>query len=195
VVAHGWQFGASSTEVRRFAARVAEESTAARAHMLAVAAAFEEVDQNIEARVRSGLDQLGIPQSRLRMYDHHLCHAAAAVYFSPFGLQAQECCCVTWDGRGDFSSGKVVLFTPPPTAGTGGRSQSPKELQVIDSTSMFDSVGLLWAFVTAVLGFKPFRHEGKLTGLAAHGEAARTLPIFEQAMGLVQDLQTGRWQI
>ncbi|CAE8632104.1 unnamed protein product, partial [Polarella glacialis] len=30
VVAHGWQFGASSTEVRRFAARVAEESTAAR---------------------------------------------------------------------------------------------------------------------------------------------------------------------
>ncbi|CAE8583530.1 unnamed protein product, partial [Polarella glacialis] len=64
VVAHGWQFGASSTEVRRFAARVAEESTAARAHMLAVAAAFEEVDQNIEARVRSGLDQLGIPQTK-----------------------------------------------------------------------------------------------------------------------------------
>ncbi|CAK0831151.1 unnamed protein product, partial [Prorocentrum cordatum] len=60
---------------------------------------------------------------------------------------------------------------------------------------MFDSVGLLWAFVTAALGFKPFRHEGKVTGLAGHGDPAKTLPIFEAEMGLVEDPVSGRWRI
>eukprot|EP00418_Pyrodinium_bahamense_P021050 CAMPEP_0179114254 /NCGR_PEP_ID=MMETSP0796-20121207/53490_1 /TAXON_ID=73915 /ORGANISM="Pyrodinium bahamense, Strain pbaha01" /LENGTH=143 /DNA_ID=CAMNT_0020812469 /DNA_START=161 /DNA_END=592 /DNA_ORIENTATION=+ len=61
--------------------------------------------------------------------------------------------------------------------------------------SIFDSLGFLWAFVTAVLGFKPFRHEGKLTGLAGHGNAARTLHIFEGVMRLEEEPGGGRWRI
>mmetsp|Transcript_32191 Transcript_32191/g.90548 ORF Transcript_32191/g.90548 Transcript_32191/m.90548 type:complete len:631 (-) Transcript_32191:78-1970(-) len=216
VVAHGWRFGAASADVRRIAQRVAEERGLGVAkHLLYTAERFEEVDRNVEQRIYDGLARLGIPRARLRMYDHHLCHAAAALYFCPYpgatdppapGAQ-ERACCVTLDGRGDFSAGKVVVVAATPAVALGGSSKAarqapqpteapPEQLRTLDSTTMFDSVGFLWAFVTAALGFKPFRHEGKLTGLAARGDAKKTLPIFDSVMGLVQDEGADtQWQI
>lgn len=219
IVAHGWRFGASAVEVRRIAERVAEErTTGAVEHLLEVARRYEEVDANVAARVREGVSKLGIPLARLRTYDHHLCHAAASLYLCPYlqcgpgerpwaaredeALERGGCCCVTLDGRGDFAAGKVITFSSPGTTerpAAGVRVRAPEalvELQVIDSTTMYDSLGFLWAFVTAVLGFKPFRHEGKVMGLAASGVAERTLAIFEGTMGLVKDPnEEGRWRI
>eukprot|EP00928_Gymnodinium_smaydae_P031209 TRINITY_DN22978_c0_g3_i1.p1 TRINITY_DN22978_c0_g3~~TRINITY_DN22978_c0_g3_i1.p1 ORF type:complete len:609 (-),score=136.42 TRINITY_DN22978_c0_g3_i1:209-2035(-) len=199
VVAHGWRFAASSTETRRIAARAAEEAArsgaSAAEHLLWTAERYDAVDRNVEQRVIHGLAKLGIPRAKLRMYDHHLCHAAAALYFCPYpgaldaSAGAKGTCCITLDGRGDFSSGKVVVV-----GRTGKKDSIAEELEVLDSTSMFDSIGFLWAFVTAVLGFKPFRHEGKLTGLAARGTAERTLPIFESVMGL-DEKSPGHWRI
>ena len=76
--------------------------------------------------------------------------------------------CITFDGRGDFAAGKVFDLA------------QGKQLVERATTSMFDSIGLLWAFVTATLGFKPFRHEGKLTGLAARGDPVTTIKIFQR---------------
>ena len=34
---------------------------------------------------------------------------------------------------------------------------------------MLDSLGYFYGSITKLLGFKPHRHEGKVLGLAAHG--------------------------
>ncbi|CAE7876820.1 unnamed protein product [Symbiodinium microadriaticum] len=187
IVAHGWLFGGED-----LTKRLAAEPVEVQKHMRWMATKFRDVDLNVEARLRSGLQALGIPEARLQMYDHHSCHAAAAFFAWPARLTADccDCCCVTLDGRGDYASGKIVKFLEKPA--------------VLDETSMFDSLGMLWAFVTASLGFKAFRHEGKLTGaatlmlrfdkgLAAHGDGSRTARIFEKVMGLVED--GGLWRI
>ena len=149
IVAHGWLFGGED-----LTKRLAAEPVEVQKHMRWMATKFRDVDLNVEARLRSGLQALGIPEERLQMYDHHSCHAAAAFFAWPARLTADgcDCCCVTLDGRGDYASGKIVKFLEKPA--------------VLDETSMFDSLGMLWAFVTASLGFKAFRHEGKLTGAA-----------------------------
>jgi carbamoyltransferase len=85
--------------------------------------------------------------------DHHLCHAAAAYHTSGFG-DALVC---SVDGGGDGKSSSVY-------AARHGR------LELLHETRAFDSLGNYYAYVTHMLGFKAMRHEGKVTGLAAHGE-------------------------
>ncbi|CAE7218110.1 BBS9 [Symbiodinium pilosum] len=145
-----------------------------------IADRFRAVDANVESRLRAGLQTMGISET-LRMYDHHSCHAACSFFGSPVWPTAnsRDCCCITLDGRGDCASGKIIKFDEKPVA--------------IDVTSMFDSLGMLWAFVTAALGFKAFRHEGKVTGLAAHGDRTKTQAIFENVMGLHKS--EGLWRI
>lgn len=201
VVAHGWRFGSDASGMQLIARRIAaSQGEGTIEALMSVMATYNEADRHISSRVKAGLAELGIPVFKLRSYDHHLCHAAAALYFSPFPLHADgesglSPLCLTLDGRGDFMAGKVVVpcekfrkgrHCPPPAEGAN-------DLVVLDSITMFDSIGMLWAFVTAVLGFKPFRHEGKVTGLAASGNADSTLPIFERSMGLVED--DGKWHI
>ena len=107
---------------------------------------------------------------KLRCYDHHLCHAVAAIsYFeSIVDCRPEDIVCITLDGRGDYVSGRVLQG----------------DLTSVAGTTMFDSVGFLWAFVTAALGFKPFRHEGKVLGLAARGDPSRTIDIFRNLLRL-----------
>ena len=148
IVAHGWLFGEEGDLMKR----VAEEPECIQKQMIWIAERFREVDSNVESRLRSGLRALGVSEDRLRFYDHHSCHAAAAFFSRPPRLlvDSRECCCITLDGRGDLASGKIIEFDQKPV--------------VLDVTSMFDSLGMLWAFVTAALGFKAFRHEGKIAG-------------------------------
>jgi carbamoyltransferase len=88
-------------------------------------------------------------------YDHHLCHAASAYYPSGF----ERALVVTLDGLGDWLSARVML-------GEDGRLVS------IDA-SYYEQMptGLHYEIITALLGFNPLRHAGKVTGLAAYGEA------------------------
>jgi carbamoyltransferase len=87
--------------------------------------------------------------------DHHFCHATSAYYTSGFN----DALVVTIDGGGDGRSSRVFDVR-------GGRF---KELA---SASSFDSLGNLYSYVTEFCGFKAGRHEGKITGLAAYGEAS-----------------------
>jgi carbamoyltransferase len=112
-------------------------------------------------------DELGIT-APLKFIDHHYCHATAAYYSSDFGPSATV---ITIDGGGDGMSAKAYDVT-------GGRF---RELARVGS---YHSLGNLYSYVTEVCGFKAGRHEGKITGLAAHGE-----PIFED---LLESLLTYR---
>jgi len=93
--------------------------------------------------------------------DHHYTHATSAYYSSDFGENATM---ITIDGGGDGISAKAFEVR-------GGRFT---ELKAVPS---FDSLGAFYSYITQVSGFKAGRHEGKITGLAAHGE-----PIYQDML-------------
>ena len=104
--------------------------------------------RRIQAILREEFD-LTAPVSFL---NHHYAHAASAYYTSGF----EDALVVTLDGGGDGASSQVYEVV-------GGKFRRLNEV------SSYDSLGNYYAYVTAVCGFKAQKHEGKITGLAAHG--------------------------
>ena len=86
---------------------------------------------------------------------------------------------MTADGRGDLKSTTISV------------ADREKGVREIDYLLTFDSLGFLYAQVTNYLGFKPHRHEGKVTGLAAFGNPEKTLPIFKKMVSW--DSFSGQW--
>jgi carbamoyltransferase len=105
------------------------------------------------------MDEFSIP-APVSFHNHHFCHAASAYYTSGF----DEALVITMDGGGDGSSSHVY-------AARNGKMDL--KLQ-IDS---YDSLGNYYAYVTAILGYKAKKHEGKITGLAAYG-----MPTYYQLL-------------
>lgn len=99
-------------------------------------------------------------------FDHHRCHAASAYYTGPH----DRATVITLDGMGDFSIGGAVY------EGTGGR------LSLHRRSNGYFSPGHFYMIVTEYLGFMPGRHEGKITGLAAHGDPYRAYKTMEQVI-------------
>lgn len=85
--------------------------------------------------------------------DHHFSHAAAAYYTSGF----EDALVATLDGGGDGKSSRIYAVRD-------GRFEE------IASTAAFNSLGNYYAYVTHICGFQAHKHEGKITGLSAHGE-------------------------
>jgi carbamoyltransferase len=113
--------------------------------------------RNVKRLLRK-YDLDGIP---IDLVDHHLAHAASAYYTSG----KEDAFVVTLDGQGDGLAGTVYH-------GVGG------DLIKANEVSSFHSLGLFYNFVTWMLGYKPMRHEGKITGLAAYGDASKTIDAF-----------------
>jgi carbamoyltransferase len=101
-------------------------------------------------------------QCPVRFVDHHFCHVASAYYTSGFG-DALVC---SVDGGGDGKSSAIH-------AAVNGR------LERLHETRAFDSLGNYYAYITHLCGFKAMRHEGKITGLAAHG-VPRFVPLLRE---------------
>jgi carbamoyltransferase len=120
-------------------------------------------DKEAEARqiLYKNLKHLGFSDDRIRIYDHHRCHAASAFWLSPF----PKAMFVTSDGRGDGLSATLGFAEGP---------RLDRYLSISDS----DSIGQFYAAITFYLGFRPNRHEGKITGLAAHGDPKRFGELF-----------------
>lgn len=94
-------------------------------------------------------DFLNIP---FKFYDHHLCHAASAYYFSGF----DESLILVADGSGEGTSTSLYV----------GRGDKIKPLKTF---GIPNSLGFLYSFVTKHLGFNPFMDEYKVMGLAPYG--------------------------
>lgn len=118
-------------------------------------------------RILKLLRQVGLELIPYEFVDHHLSHAAAAYFTSG----KEKALIVTLDGQGDGQCGQVWL-------GDRGR------LEYKRSISSYHSPGLFYNFITWYEGFKPMRHEGKITGLAAYGDYEHAHPYFEQLFGL-----------
>jgi carbamoyltransferase len=102
--------------------------------------------------------------------DHHLSHAAAAFFPSPF----EDAAVVTVDGVGEWTTTSVGR-------GTGGR------VELIEHLEYPNSLGLLYSAFTAYCGFKVNSGEYKLMGLAPYGQPRFVDKITEELIHLSDD--------
>lgn len=89
--------------------------------------------------------------------EHHTAHAAAAWFASGF----DTCLCITADGMGD-----ALSMTVSKADREGG-------VQRLWSAPAESSFGLFFEMLSQAFGFTPCRDEGKITGLAAHGDPGK----------------------
>jgi carbamoyltransferase len=118
--------------------------------------------------------QLGIARNKIGCVEHHLSHAASCFYPSPF----ERAAIVTVDGVGEHATTSIWKGEGP-------------EITHVQSINYPHSVGLLYAAVTAYLGFEVNSGEYKVMGLAAFGE-----PIFKDEFAkMVQYATDGSYHL
>ena len=103
-------------------------------------------------------------ESKVINFNHHECHSISAFACSPFN----EALVISSDARGDFESMQISYFN------------SKNKYEVLYRCPSFDSLGFFYGRITGLLGYTPARHEGKITGLAAHGDPKKHMPIMEK---------------
>jgi carbamoyltransferase len=96
---------------------------------------------------------------------HHDAHAAS-FFVSPF----DDALVLVMDGYGDDASASAYL-------GQGN------QLERVWSTGIFNSLGLVYTFVTEHLGFEGFGDEGKVMALAAYGTDRLVRPFSDVIQG------------
>lgn len=102
-----------------------------------------------EKNLRSELRRLGFINPEIAFVDHHLCHAAAAAFFSGF----ESCLVVTLDGIGDGLSGSISTLQN----GT---------LTTVETISGKHSLGIFFEHVTSLMNMRELEDEGKVMALA-----------------------------
>ncbi len=102
--------------------------------------------------LEESLEELGLLR-KLKRYEHHMAHAAAAYFASGF----DRALIVTLDGYGSGLAGSASI----------GEGQHIRRLHALEYPH---SLGTFYESITSSLGFKPSRHEGKIVGLAAYGD-------------------------
>jgi len=135
----------------------------------------------LEDRVARVVEHLGVDATRVVPVDHHRCHAAYALFASPWreGVVA-----LIADQVGDFCNASVWR--------TGDRG----EPVLLSRSYALNSLGRIYSAVTGLLGMRALEDEHKVMGLAPHAafeHAARYLPVFErllrvQGMGFSEPL-------
>jgi len=110
-------------------------------------------------RVKHVLRDMGV-HAPLTTVDHHTTHAASAAYTCGW----PDCLVVSIDASGDGYCSLVA-------------EKRCGRLRERERIGAFHSLGIFYLYATLLLGHKPGR-EGKLTGLAAHGDPAATAQVF-----------------
>jgi carbamoyltransferase len=102
-----------------------------------------------EFQVKKRLNKMGFKDYKIYIVDHHLAHAASAVFTSGF----DKCLCITLDGVGDGLSGSVNVL-------------EDGELKKISSIPEKDSLAIMYEEATTILGFRELEDEGKVMAMA-----------------------------
>ncbi|HLC76268.1 MAG TPA: carbamoyltransferase C-terminal domain-containing protein [Candidatus Peribacterales bacterium] len=165
VVAYGWHKGFPEEHLKAYVQRCIDiEATGKEAKDIMDQRIQIEAERSLARRADFDrrMEELGL-SDRVEYFDHHVSHAATAYYPSPF----EEALVITLDAAGDYRSGTVSV----------GKGNSLTE---VSCNFTFDGLGFLYGQITELLGFKPHRHEGKVTGLAAFGDPKPCLPIMQK---------------
>lgn len=124
----------------------------------------------LNQQISTWLRDEGIPSSRVkRQYNHHFIHAASAYYGSGF----EDALAITADGQGGGVTSSVYACR---------RGKFTKMHEV----KWPHSLGAFYASVTKALGFKPNRHEGKITGLASYEPPTEDCLAFARSLARSQ---------
>lgn len=126
-----------------------------------------------EFQLRKKLKRMGFGAQKVYLVDHHLAHAASAIFTSGF----KRSLCITLDGVGDGLSGTINTF-------------ENGEIMRISSMKERDSIGLFFEQVTTILGYRELEDEGKIMALADY-----SYPIPEEKNKLLDFFKVNGLQI
>ena len=119
--------------------------------------------------ISSSFNKYNLYPKEIDFIDHHLCHASAAYFLSPFN--AESALSLTIDGKGDGFFSKLYFF-----------NGSKQKLIGKSLASFFGcgdhcylSLGHLYQNFTEAMGLLPNNDEGKVEALAAFGKADKNL--------------------
>ncbi|HNC53349.1 MAG TPA: carbamoyltransferase C-terminal domain-containing protein [Accumulibacter sp.] len=110
----------------------------------------------------------------LHFSNHHRAHVLSSLRYCDW---SDDVLLVSCDGGGDAAHYSAYLYARKELRQIWGG----EETLLGQPQNPAASIGLAYAFATSLCGFKPNRHEGKLTGLAAFGEprvAAQIADLF-----------------
>lgn len=105
------------------------------------------------------LDKLPVPPDKILFVEHHLSHAASAMFCSPF----EEAAVLTVDGVGEWTTTSMGRAKADWGTGDGNR------IDLTEDIRFPHSLGLLYSAFTAWLGFKVNSGEYKVMGMAPYG--------------------------
>lgn len=151
------------------------------AHRLLWATPVKRAYRRVRRRARLlPLLDLGFARENVRFVDHHLAHAAAAYFGSPW---RENVLVLTCDGAGDDLSATVSMAL-------GGA------LHRIGQIDESHSLGLVYALATFHLGMMPNEDEYKLMGLAPYAPESGARHAYEVFSGLFEFPENDglRWQ-
>lgn len=104
--------------------------------------------------------ELGVSADQILFTDHHVSHAASAMFASPF----EEAAIVTVDGVGEWTTAAIGV----------GRARwddkGENAIELSEELRFPNSVGLLYSAFTAYLGFRVNNGEYKVMGMAPYGK-------------------------
>jgi carbamoyltransferase len=165
-------YGVRLDEVSRWRRRA--RKLGARAGLMAAAPGKHGLSS--EARLGLVTEHLGIGADRIRAFDHHTCHAAAAYFGAPFA--GRPALVLTNDNSGDG----LCATASTADALTLTRQEA--------TPSAAGSLGSFYSFVTLLLGMTFGEHEYKVMGLAPYagrGPAERATTALRAVFDLVED--------
>src|SRR5467141_384140 len=106
------------------------------------------------------LKKLNLPQDRILFSEHHMSHAASALFCSSFA----EAAIMTVDGVGEWTT--TTLGRGSVDWNGGGENR----IELFEEIQFPNSLGLLYSGFTAFLGFEVNEGEYKVMGMAPYGE-------------------------
>ncbi len=106
------------------------------------------------------MGKLAVPADRILFIEHHLSHAASAMFCSPF----EEAAVLTVDGVGEWTTTAMGRATADWGNGLSNDIMLEEEIRFPHS------LGLLYSAFTAWLGFKVNSGEYKVMGMAPYGQ-------------------------
>ncbi len=122
----------------------------------------------------------GMRSRTIGFTDHHTCHYATAHYGAP--KNDDPVLIFTNDNQGDSLAATVSV-----QQGAGQR----KVLCEIDDR---DSIGMLWAVVTLLMGFVPLEHEYKLMGMAPYASPEASKKVADQLLQMFE-VKDGQYRL
>ena len=105
-----------------------------------------------------------VDPAKVERANHHFMHATCAYYGSGF----EQALAFTVDGQGDGQTATIY-------------SCDRGKFKLLHEVRLPHSAGAFYASITKAAGFRPARHEGKITGLAACGKYDEECIVFARS--------------